>query len=134
MIDDLRNMTEAELKKLSAAQLVDLVLQERTTSVVTRQVGDKRGMLKYVTETRDYKGKLTGSETTLTTYKSDGSVDVITKISKDKDGKEAKRTEIHHEPESTTCTCGCQMKRIGEDVAEKLDYTTGWTFCGGLLN
>jgi len=35
------------------------------------------------------------------------------------------RTEIHHEPDSTTCTCGCQMQRIGEDVAEKLDYTPG---------
>ena len=32
------------------------------------------------------------------------------------------RREIHHEPENTTCSCGCQMKRIGEDVAEKLDY------------
>ena len=28
---------------------------------------------------------------------------------------ELPRTEIHHEPESTTCACGCQMKRIGED-------------------
>jgi transposase len=35
------------------------------------------------------------------------------------------RTDIHHEPESTTCRCGCQLKRIGEDVAEKLDYTPG---------
>ena len=38
------------------------------------------------------------------------------------------RREIHHEPESTTCStpgCGCQMKRIGEDVAEKLDYVPG---------
>jgi transposase len=35
------------------------------------------------------------------------------------------RREIHHEPDSTTCTCGCQMKRIGEDVAEKLDYVPG---------
>ena len=32
------------------------------------------------------------------------------------------RIEIHHEPERTTCACGCQLKRIGEDVAEKLDY------------
>ena len=36
---------------------------------------------------------------------------------------ELPRTEIHHEPDSTTCACGCQMKRIGEDVAEKLGYT-----------
>lgn len=35
------------------------------------------------------------------------------------------RTDIRHEPESTTCSCGCTMKRIGEDVAEKLDYTPG---------
>jgi len=35
------------------------------------------------------------------------------------------RREIRHEPDSTTCECGCQMKRIGEDVAEKLDYVPG---------
>ncbi|TDS69600.1 IS66 family transposase [Comamonas sp. JUb58] len=38
------------------------------------------------------------------------------------------RREIRHEPESTTCStpdCGCQMKRIGEDMAEKLDYVPG---------
>ena len=38
------------------------------------------------------------------------------------------RREIHHEPTSTTCStpgCGCQMRRIGEDVAEKLDYVPG---------
>lgn len=35
------------------------------------------------------------------------------------------RREIHHEPDSTTCGCGCQLKRIGEDVSEKLDYQPG---------
>lgn len=35
------------------------------------------------------------------------------------------RTDIHHEPESTVCGCGCALKRIGEDVAEKLDYVPG---------
>lgn len=38
---------------------------------------------------------------------------------------ELPRIEIRHEPESTLCACGCQMKRIGEDLAEKLDYTPG---------
>lgn len=38
---------------------------------------------------------------------------------------ELPRIELHHEPDSTTCTCGCQLKRIGEDVSEKLDYTPG---------
>jgi len=35
------------------------------------------------------------------------------------------RTEIRHEPESTVCACGCALKRIGEDVSEKLDYLPG---------
>lgn len=35
------------------------------------------------------------------------------------------RVERHHEPESTTCSCGCTLQRIGEDVSEKLDYTPG---------
>lgn len=38
---------------------------------------------------------------------------------------ELPRIEIRHEPESTTCPCGCQLERIGEDVAEKLDYIPG---------
>lgn len=35
------------------------------------------------------------------------------------------RREVRHEPESTTCGCGCALQRIGEDVAEKLDYVPG---------
>lgn len=35
------------------------------------------------------------------------------------------RVEVRHEPERTVCGCGCAMKRIGEDVSEKLDYTPG---------
>ena len=35
------------------------------------------------------------------------------------------RREIRHEPETTVCGCGCALKRIGEDVAEKLHYTPG---------
>ena len=35
------------------------------------------------------------------------------------------RTVITHEPEDTLCSCGCQMKRIGEDISEKLDYVPG---------
>jgi transposase len=38
---------------------------------------------------------------------------------------ELPRREIRHEPEDTTCGCGSPMQRIGEDVAEKLDYQPG---------
>lgn len=33
--------------------------------------------------------------------------------------------EIRHEPDCTTCACGCELKRVGEDVTQKLDYTPG---------
>ena len=35
------------------------------------------------------------------------------------------RTEVRHDPASTTCACGCALQRIGEDVSEKLDYSPG---------
>jgi transposase len=35
------------------------------------------------------------------------------------------RREIHHEPQSSACACGCELQRIGQDVAEKLDYQPG---------
>jgi len=38
---------------------------------------------------------------------------------------ELPRVDVQHEPDSTTCQCGCQLKRIGQDVSEKLDYTPG---------
>jgi transposase len=35
------------------------------------------------------------------------------------------RRDVHHEPENTACGCGCEMKRIGQDIAERLDYEPG---------
>jgi transposase len=35
------------------------------------------------------------------------------------------RTDIRHEPDDISCSCGCQRVRIGEDISEKLDYTPG---------
>lgn len=35
------------------------------------------------------------------------------------------RREISHEPHSKTLGSGCALKRVGEDVSEKLDYTPG---------
>jgi transposase len=35
------------------------------------------------------------------------------------------RRDVVHEPTDTTCGCGQPMQRIGEDVAEKLDYQPG---------
>src|SRR5690606_9744315 len=36
---------------------------------------------------------------------------------------ELPRIQVRHEPHSTTCSCGCLMQRVGEDITEKLDYT-----------
>lgn len=32
------------------------------------------------------------------------------------------RRDVHHEPENTACACGCAMKRIGQDIAERLQF------------
>lgn len=40
-----------------------------------------------------------------------------------RDAAHLPRVEVRHEPEQTVCSCGCALKRIGEDVSEKLDYT-----------
>lgn len=32
---------------------------------------------------------------------------------------------IIHEPDNTQCPCGCALKRIDEDINEKMDYTPG---------
>ena len=39
--------------------------------------------------------------------------------------KDLPRIEVRHEPDSTVCGCGCTLKRIGEDVSEKLDFIPG---------
>ncbi|QEA38071.1 IS66 family transposase [Pistricoccus aurantiacus] len=38
---------------------------------------------------------------------------------------ELPRTEIRHDPQSEHCACGCQLRRIGDEISEKLDYTPG---------
>ncbi|SIT20692.1 Transposase [Thalassolituus maritimus] len=35
------------------------------------------------------------------------------------------RTLTHHEPDTTRCDCDCELRRIGEDIREKLDYIPG---------
>ena len=33
--------------------------------------------------------------------------------------------DIHHSLATTSCTCGCQMRHIGDDISQKLDYVPG---------
>lgn len=35
------------------------------------------------------------------------------------------RRDVSHEPDNTICGCGEAMKRVGEDISEKLDYSPG---------
>ena len=35
------------------------------------------------------------------------------------------RVAVHHEPEVKSCSCGCALTRIGEDISEKLAYEPG---------
>ena len=40
------------------------------------------------------------------------------------------RRDVPHEPDSTVCSCGCQLERIGEEISERLDYKP-WLLRGG---
>src|SRR4051794_27602028 len=35
------------------------------------------------------------------------------------------RVIVNHEPELKSCSCGCPLTRIGEDISEKLAYEPG---------
>jgi transposase len=35
------------------------------------------------------------------------------------------RRDVPHEPDSTVCSCGCKLERIGEEISERLDYQPG---------
>ncbi len=37
---------------------------------------------------------------------------------------------IEHEPASTQCSCGCTLRRIGEDISEKTEFQTGTVLQG----
>ena len=39
--------------------------------------------------------------------------------------KDLPHVEVSHEPDSTTCACGCALQRVGENGSQKLDYTPG---------
>jgi len=38
---------------------------------------------------------------------------------------ELPRVEIRHEPDNEHYACGCQRRRIGKEISEKLGYTPG---------
>ncbi len=38
---------------------------------------------------------------------------------------ELPRIEVRHEPHDLSCTCGCQLKFVRDEISEKLDYTPG---------
>jgi hypothetical protein len=85
-IDDLRNMTEAQLNALTKAQLIDHILQERTSIKVLEDKGDARGPTKQSHQVLDYKGNVIETHTVVWTYGKDGCVDEIKRTIADSKG------------------------------------------------
>ncbi len=95
-ISDLQAMSQAELRKLSIDQFVDNILQDRIETKVLLQDGDRRGMLRQVVETRDYKSNLILTKDTTWTYWPGSNVRDITIVERDSSGKETSRKVVPH--------------------------------------
>jgi transposase len=140
-----------DLSQLDAPQLREMVSSLRSTVVAKdREIAFKQATIDKITHEMAVLKRLkfaARSETFNAEQKSllEETIDAdlaalqaeLDKVLPDKDKGEKKtprreklsanlpRREIRHEPESTTCGCGCVLERIGEDVAEKLDYAPG---------
>lgn len=141
----LENLSESQLRELSAQLLVQLASKDR--EIVYRQTKIDKLTHEIATLKRNQFGKrseqLSGEQRSLLDETVDADLAAIEEElaqlspAQGEQRNKPKRTalppqlprvEIRHEPDTTMCTtpgCGCELKRIGEDVAEKLDYTPG---------
>lgn len=95
-IDDLRGMTEAQLNALTKAQLIDHILQERTSIKTLEDKGDSRGPTRQSYQVLDYKGGVVETHTTEWTYDKSGCVGEIKRSVTDNKGKVTALPVIRH--------------------------------------
>ncbi len=96
-IADLAAKSEVQLNLMTKADLIDAILSERSdTTIKERTELPGHGMLRMVTETRGYKGNVTGTRQTDWTYWSAGNVRDITITEKDGAGKEISKNVVSH--------------------------------------
>jgi len=93
---DLSSLSSAELNKMTKAQIVTALTEDRRETKTIVSTGDKRGQLQEVRETRNLVGKLVSSQEVAWTYFKNGNVEEITTVDKDAKGKEISRNLVKH--------------------------------------
>lgn len=134
---DLDRLSEEEVRKLAARLMVEVRTKQTLIDKLTHENATLK-RLKFAATSEIY----TGEQQRLLFETLDMDMEAVSlEIKKlappaagTRDKQQPKRTplpptlprkDIHHEPASTVCRCGCQLQRIGEDIAEKLDYQPG---------
>lgn len=129
-------LTEAQVRALAARLITEVRHQRATIEKLTHEMAVLR-RLKFAARSEAF----TGEQKSLLEEAIDEDLEALGReIAREQPARPAvqkaqpkrqplpaslPRREIRHEPDSTVCGCGCQLKRIGEDVAEKLDYAPG---------
>jgi transposase len=136
-----QELPEAEVRELAAQLLIEV----RHAKAVIEKLTHEMAVLKRLKYASSQSEEFSGEQKSLLAEAIDEDLEALSReIEREKpatstttppEGKQQPkrqalpahlpRREIHHEPQSTVCGCGCALKRIGEDVAEKLDYTPG---------
>jgi transposase len=133
---ELDGLTREQLREHSAQLLRKLRHQQAVIDKLTHENAVLK-RLKFAAQSERFQGEQRSLLEETLDADLQGVSDELEQIASDAPGHERRqpkrqtlpadlpRREVRHEPESTTCNCGCAMKRIGEDVSEKLDYEPG---------
>jgi transposase len=134
---DLAHLDAEQLRALAARLMAEMQAKQVLIDKLTHEMAVLK-RIRFAATSEAYTGEqqrllFETIETDLAALQAE--IDQVTPEAADQRGKQQPRraalpanlprTQIVHEPASTTCRCGCELKRIGEDIAEKLDYQPG---------
>ena len=134
---ELKGLDEAQIRALAERLLIEVRHKQATIDKLTHEMAVLK-RLKFAASSERFSAEqksLLEEDTDADLQALSDEIEQVEPTPKD-DAEKAKprrqalpaelpRREVRHEPENTTCSCGCALKRIGEDVAEKLDYAPG---------
>jgi len=135
--EDIEQLSEDEVRALAARLLIDVRHKQARIDKLTHELAVLR-RLRFAASSE----RFSAEQRSLLEEDTDADLETLAKELEEltppvkKEGEKSQpkrqalpadlpRREIRHEPETRTCRCGCELKRIGEDVAEKLDYEPG---------
>ena len=131
---EIDRLSEAQLREFTAALVQELALKQALTDRLTHEMAIIK-RLRFAAKSEHFNAQQKGL------FDEDGDADLealaqqLEQLASPQTSKvqsqtpkrqtlpaDLPRREVRHEPNQTLSTCRCSLKRIGEDIAEKLDY------------